>query len=338
MTTVTPIRKEVEAATEKVERAKPPKTQMEARLLTTEDFDLWTRPRFQRPLHDGAPKVIEYMESLKRSGGIMTGVLTLGQIPDDPATYVVDGSHRICAAKMSELPEFYADVRTMQFADFAEMAEEFVRLNQQLVRMRPDDILRGLEENVPMMRVLREYCPMIGYSDVRRNTTTSPVVSMSSLLRCWFGSNNETPTAANQNVIVVARQLDEREIASIQGFMTAAYTAWRNDPENYRLWGALNLTMCMWMYRQLVLRDGAKKGKSLTLNLSQFGKCLMSISATQSYVDWLLGRNLSDRDRSPCYSRLKTIFVKRLIEENYACAKKPMFPAPEWHRGGGGLR
>ena len=98
MTTVTPIRKEVEAATEKVERAKPPKTQMEARLLTTEDFDLWTRPRFQRPLHDGAPKVIEYMESLKRSGGIMTGVLTLGQIPDDPATYVVDGSHRICAA------------------------------------------------------------------------------------------------------------------------------------------------------------------------------------------------------------------------------------------------
>ena len=139
---------------------------------------------------------------------------------------------------------------------------------------------------------------------------------------------------------VLQRELERLplEIASIQGFMTAAYTAWRNDPENYRLWGALNLTMCMWMYRQLVLRDGAKKGKSLTLNLSQFGKCLMSISATQSYVDWLLGRNLSDRDRSPCYSRLKTIFVKRLIEENYACAKKPMFPAPEWHRGGGGLR
>jgi len=328
--TVTPIRKEELQPVERPEVEKP-KTDMDTRLLTPGDFDQWQRPRFQRPVRVNA-KVIEYSNGLKQSKGIMAGVLTLGQLPDDPSIYIVDGSHRIEAAKLSELAEFLADVRVMQFKTMAEMAKEFVRLNQQLVRMRPDDILRGLEENVPAMRLLREECPMIGYDNVRRNTSSSPVVSMSALLRCWFGSNNETPTSANLNVIEIAEQLDDREIQNIVGFMTAAYAAWRNDPEYYRLWANLNLTMCMWMYRQCVLRQDGKKGKSLTLNLSQFGKCLMSVSAAPQYVDWLMGRNIGDRDRSPCYTRLKTIFIKRLIEENYACAKKPMFPSPEWHR------
>jgi hypothetical protein len=166
---------------------------------------------------------------------------------------------------------------------------------------------------------------------VRRNTSTSPVVSMSAALRCWFGSNNETPTSASLNAIEIAEQLDEREIQNLSAFMTAAYAAWRNDPEYYRLWSNLNLTLCMWLFRQLVLRQD-KKGKVMTLNLSQFGKCLMSASASPQYIDWLMGRNINERDRSPCYTRLKTIFTKRLIEENYACAKKPMFPSPEWYR------
>jgi hypothetical protein len=36
----------------------------------------------------------------------------------------------------------------------------------------------------------------------------------------------------------------------------------------------------------------------------------MSVSANTDYVDWLVGRNLGERDRTPAYGRLKTIFVQ----------------------------
>lgn len=57
-------------------------------------------------------------------------------------------------------------------------------------------------------------------------------------------------------------------------------------------------------------------------------KCLMSVSADSDYLAWLPGRNLSERDRSPCYSRLKVIFSRRLTEDNGG--KKQMLPAPAW--------
>jgi hypothetical protein len=53
----------------------------------------------------------------------------------------------------------------------------------------------------------------------------------------------------------------------------------------------------------------------------------MSISADSTYVDWLLGRHIGERDRSPCYRRIKDIFAARLEAIQ---GKKPLLPQPSW--------
>jgi hypothetical protein len=63
---------------------------METRLLTIADIERWAQPKFQRPIRMN-PKVIAFCEELKRNGGMIAGVITLGQIPDDDAYYKVDG-------------------------------------------------------------------------------------------------------------------------------------------------------------------------------------------------------------------------------------------------------
>ena len=303
---------------------------METRLLSVADLESWQQPRFQRPIRINQ-KVLEFSEDLKRNGGVIGGVITLGQLPGDPALYKVDGAHRTEAAKLSELREFIADVRITQFASLSEMAEEFVRLNSSLVRMRPDDILRGLEENVPLMKHLRQQCPFIGYDNVRRASSSSCVLSMSATLRSWAGSNSETPSISGGGPgHSICESLDETEVAHLSAFLNTAYAAWGNDPENYRLWSTLNLTMCMWLFRQLVLKSASTKNRHVSIKITQFNKCLMSVSASAEYVAWLHGRNMGERDRTPCYRRLRAIFIKRL-HEDIGGARAPKLPAPAWY-------
>jgi hypothetical protein len=112
-------------------------------------------------------------------------------------------------------------------------------------------------------------------------------------------------------------------------FLATAHAAWGRDPENFRLWSNLTLALCMWLWNRLVMdrdRFGNKRYAVLTVN--DFKKCLMSVSADADYLAWIIGRNLSDRDRSPAYTRLKAIFVRRLNQD--APSKKWQLPSPAW--------
>jgi hypothetical protein len=298
----------------------------EMKVLTLADFEKWQQPRFQRPIKINQ-KVMEFADGLKKNGGVISGILTLGQLPNDAALYKVDGAHRVEAAKLCGLPEFIAEVRIIQIDNIGEMADEFVKLNSNLVRFRPDDFLRGYEENLPMLKRLREICPFIGYDHIRCASTGAPTVGVSQILRCWFGSSAETPKVHNNAAIQLAEMVDEKELSLLTGFLLAAYNAWGHDPENYRLWATLNITVSMWMYRQIVISPRTKR--TLSLNVHDFGKCLMSVSASRSYVDWLVGRNVVERDRSPCYTRLKAIFMKRVMDDGLE--RRPMFPQPMWY-------
>ena len=225
------------------------------------------------------------------------------------------------------MPEFIADVRTTLYDTYAEMADDFVALNSSLNRFQPDDVLRGLEETTPMLKLLHKQCDFIGYDNVRRGSHNCPLMSMSAALRCWFGSAAETPKITIAASDRLSRALTEREVQDMSGFLNAAYAAWSRDPENYKLWGSLNMALCMWLYRQLVLNPVASIKRHVQLNVSQFTKCLMALSADRSYVDWLTGRNILERDRSPCYRRIRAIFVHRLTVDGI---KKSKLPSPDW--------
>lgn len=282
----------------------------------------WKLPPFQRPLRVN-DKLLSLVEQIKRDEGVIPGVLTLGVLNKEH--YLVDGQHRREAFALSECAVGYCDVRILHFADLAEMGDEFVSLNSQIVKMRPDDILRGLEQMYEPLRKLRRRCPFVGYDQIRRGTYNA-ILSMSAALRSWAGSATEQPKSGGTGgASQLAKSLSTDDADTLIGFLECAFAAWGNDAVNARLWGGLNLTLCMWMYRRLVLTSYSAATKQLTKE--HFTKCLMSVSAAEAYVDWLVGRNMSVRDISPAYSRLKGVFAGRLEHET---GKKHRLPLPAW--------
>lgn len=289
----------------------------------------WKSPPFQRPLKVNA-KVMAVSEEIRKNGGVIPGILTIGVL--DGETYVVDGQHRLAAWLQTGLDVGYSDVRMHWFENLGQMAEEFVRLNTSLVKLRPDDILRGMEPSTPALQMIRRKCGFIGYDMVRRGHH-SPVLSMSTFIRCWMGSKSEVPSP-NSSLEAVA-SLDEAETAHAIEFVGLCFEAWTRDYEYLKLYGALNLSLCAWLYRRAVLGQATHSNSRLDrLSKEEFRKCLMAASAEALYLDWLVGRNLGDRDRSPAYSRLKAIFVKRYQADS---GRSLRLPAPAWsaHIGGG---
>ena len=310
------------------EAPKAAQSRMDTIIVTPPMVAAWRIPPFQRPLRVNE-KVRAVTEQIKRDETI-EGVLTLGRIKGDPALYIVDGQHRVEAFKLSEITEAIADVRVVAFADMGEMADEFVRLNSALVKMRPDDILRGLEASVPTLGMIRKSCEFVGYDNIRRGTTSGPVVSMSALLRCWQGGLAETPVAngAGLSAATIAQSFDAQSVQSLVTFLATAHAAWGRDPEYYRLWGNLNLAVCMWLWNRLVMdTDRSGNRRYCVLNVATFKNCLMQLSTDGEYLAWLQGRVLGDRDRSPCYGRIKKNFVRRLTSER---GQKVILPQPAW--------
>lgn len=311
------------------EAPKASQSNMETSIVSKEQAEAWILPPFQRPLRTNA-KVMQIAEEMKADGCSIKGVVTLGQVKSNTAIYLVDGQHRRQAFLLSGLSEVIVDLRFCRFELMADMADEFVRLNSAIVRMRPDDILRGLEENAPPLAKICAKCSFVGYDNIRRNGTHSPIVGMSSLLRCWAASYGETPAPGNgTSAAQLATTLTDESASDLIRFLQTVYAAWGRDVEYYRLWSTLNLTLNMWLWRKLVMdRDRGVK-RSVVLTVDQFKRCAMSVSAASDYVDWLQGRNLTDRDRTPCYARLKAIFTARLSEE-MPDKKRVMLPGPAW--------
>lgn len=305
---------------------KSARSSMETMLLNIEQVNQWLIPPFQRPLRVN-DKVRALAEQLKNDGGVIPGVITLGKIGGKPI-YIVDGQHRVESFRISGLNECIADVRLCQFDDIADMAEEFVLLNTAIVRMRPDDVLRGMESSLPPIQKIRNECPWVGYEQIRRSAESGPVVSMSVVLKTWLGSAYETPVCGGTASAHLARDIDMQGATQCVAFMQLAFAAWGRDLSQSRLWATLNLALCMWLFRRLVLnRDDLAEKRYTRIDAAMYKKCLMSVAADINYHDWLQGRLMRDRDRSPAYARLKAIFARRIQNETGTKAK---LPAPAW--------
>ncbi len=311
---------------------KAKREKMDTILVTVEEAARWQIPGPQRNLKVN-DKVRAFSSKLAQDGGVMSSIIHLGKVDGDPALYLVDGQHRREGFFMSGLPEWLVNVCIHEYETMAELALDFITLQTPLNRLKPDDTMRALEFVVPVLRKLREQFPFVGYDQLRRGNS-SPIVSMSTLLKCWSGSRQETPATAGSSgtTIEIAHALDSdpARYNELAAFLSVAHAAWGRDAENYRLWGSLNLIICMWLYRRIVLdKDRAGAKRTVVLSLDMFRKCMMQLSADANYVDWLVGRNLGDRDRSPAYSRVKAAFALRLKIEGGTSAKV-LLPQPAW--------
>lgn len=282
----------------------------------------WKLPPFQRPLRVNE-KVMNLASQIKRDDGIIPGISTLGVFNKE--RWLIDGQHRREAFLLSECLVGFMDVRICHYGSMAEMGEEFVNLNSRLVTMRPDDILRGLEDSHPALAKIRKRCSYVGYDQIRRNEK-GPVLSMSALLRCWYGSAGEVPASGGTSAMKIAAIITAEDADQVIAFLDDAFKAWGRDQAYSRLWGNLNLTLCMWIYRRLVMASAVPGSRVQRIPREMFVKCLMSLSASD-YVDWLLGRNSQTRDNSPAYMRIKAAFAKRLEVE---LGHKPVLLQPAW--------
>lgn len=310
--------------THKAPRSSPPR--MDTLLVKLETLYEWVIPPFQRPLTVN-PKVRALSEEIKHNGGVLPGILTLGMIGEEKTVYLIDGQHRTEAAKISALAEFMCDVRIITFQSMADMGSEFVDLNSHLVRMRPDDILRGLEGTLPALQFIKSNCEFVGYNIRRSKVSASSVLSMSQALRCWQASQSEVPRTGG-SASDIANNIPMSSAQQLVVCLQTCRSAWGEDPENYKLWGELNLSLTMWMWRRLVLDKDRSIKRYAVLYPEQFRRCLMQVSADHNYIDWLVGRGMNEKNLSPCYTRLKICFVARLKEEpNFGAPKMPM---PSW--------
>lgn len=305
---------------------KATRTSLDTIVVTPEIVSSWKLPSFQRELKE-TKKVLEAAAEIKETQ-VIPGTLTLGVIEDGrhKTIYLIDGQHRRHAFILSGLLEAFADVRYTFFDDESEMAAEFRKVNSRLATMSPDDNLRAMEKELPTLAKLRRMWPHVGYGQIRRNEK-APILSMSALLRCWRGSGPETPVAGGMNVLEIAEQISMDEIDTLLGFLELALKAWGKGSETHKLWGNLNLAICMWLYRRLVITPYSPSVKQITKE--QFRNCLMHVGANSEYCAWLVGRNLRERDRSPTYQRLKHMFAER-IQIDQGSGEKPRMPAPAW--------
>lgn len=293
--------------------------------VTEKYIDRLALPPFQRQLRANAAKMSEVIDQIREDGGVLPGIITLGVL--DGVVYIVDGQHRLFAFKQTGLDVGYADVRTVFFVTMAAMAAEYKRLNSSIVRMRADDTLRALEHSCEALAKIRRRCPFIGYDHVRRDPVNAPVVSMSAFIRAWEGSRSDAPVIAG-NATEASMALTPAETDHAVAFANLVFAAWGRDREYARLWGGLNLSLCGWIYRRMVLGEGLSQyARSTRLDPDDFKRCMMALSADREYVDWLVGRSVLDRDRSPAYARVKAISARRLKADGVL---RPIFPQPAW--------
>lgn len=303
------------------------KSTMDTVILTPEGLKSWKAPPFQRPLRVN-PKLQAIAEELKHNGGVIPGIITIGIVNREK--FLIDGQHRVEAFKISGLGEAYADMRICHFDTMAEMGDEFVKLNSQIVKLRPDDLLRGLEGSIQGLQSIRKECPFIGYDMIRRGER-APILSMSIALRVWCSSAPEIPSSAGMTAREIASHLDTDETNRISHFYSTCLQAWGRDHEYSRAWGTLNLTIVAWLWRRVVISHQTNT-RVTKFTPQQFLSGMRALTASSDYMDWLTGRVLTDRDRSPCYERIKTIFVKRLQPDH---SQKIILPQPAWTSGGG---
>lgn len=310
-------------------------TKVDTISFTPDEAKAWLAPPFQRPLQVGQ-RVKEVARQIASDGGVLPGILTLGILTGK--TYLVDGQHRREAFLLSEQEVGYADVRWCEFETLAEMAAEFVKLNSALARLTTDDILRGMESGTPALRTIRRACSWIGYGSVRRREG-SPLLSMTQALKCWIGSATEVPTpqvtrlaldsklttVGRTSIQTAAAHLPDHEVKAMVQFYQLCFEAWGRDTVHHKLWTSLNLGLLCWIYRRTVLAQYSHRSVKLTDAL--FRKCLLALAADATYSDYLVGRQLTDRDRPPTYGRIRAIFTRRIEEET---KEKVRFPAPEW--------
>ena len=248
-------------------------------MITSLDILLWIiDPKIQREFKCN-PKV-QGLAKVLPSLGAIPGTITLGVW--EGKVYVLDGQHRLGAYQVYLTEGGKDSIRAMLhwiFFDegqggYAAMGKKFDELQMVLSKMTPDDSLRPLEHSTPVLQYIRKNCGFVGYDRLRK-AARGRYLSMAVLIRAWLGSGTETPVSAPGTARDLVRVLSPDDAKNCTSFANLANEVWGAKPDIRQLWNSLNLTICMWLYRRMVLNpeDGVT-----ALSPEQFKACVSRLS------------------------------------------------------------
>jgi hypothetical protein len=277
------------------------------------------KPPSQRELRVTKP-VKELIEEYKNGREEHSGTIVVGVV--DKELYLLDGQHRIYCQTASGVTEMLASVKWHWFDTLEELAVEWARLNRQLSRTTPNDVLKAEEGQCEALQIIRsKTAGKVGYH--------SKSLSMSQILRMWSATSSEVPTTTGgAAALIVAKGMSAEEADRLAEFINLCYSAWGRDKEVAVLWNVPNLITCAWLYRRLIVNP-SKISRSSNFTKALFKECLMALAAESSYLSFLKGRNWVPQMRSPVYIRIRDIIAKRYKQETGIRCK---LPQANWDR------
>jgi hypothetical protein len=294
-------------------------TRSEVVLIDRDFIESLKKPPSQRELRETAA-VRGFIEEIKAGREEHSGTIVVGVFEKE--VYLLDGQHRLYCQAKAGYPSMLADVKWHWFDTMEELAAEWARLNQQLSRTAPNDVLKAAEGQCEALQVIRAKTQgKVGYH--------AKVLSMSQILRMWSATNSEVPTTTGgASALVTARNMSAEEAGKLSDFINICHSAWGKDKAVNVLWNVPNLITCAWLYRRLVLNP-SNISRSSDFTKEVFKECLTSLASEASYLSFLKGRNWVPQMRSPVYIRIRDIIAKRYKTETGLRCKLPQI---NWDR------
>ena len=295
------------------------RTKSEVVIIDRAFIDSLKKPPSQRELRETAA-VRALIEEYKSGREEHSGTIVVGVVNKE--LYLLDGQHRIYCQQKAGVSEMLASVKWHWFDTLEELAIEWARLNRQLSRTTPNDVLKAEEGTCEALKIIRTKTNgKVGYS--------SKGLSMSQIIRMWASTASEVPTTTGgASALVYAHSMSDEEAEKLADFINICYAAWGRDKQTLVLWNIPNLITCAWLYRRLILNP-SKISRSSNFTKPLFKECLTALGADSAYLSFLKGRNWVPQMRSPVYIRLRDIFAKRYREEVGVRCKLPQI---NWDR------
>ena len=257
-------------------------------LLTIDDLEYLMKPPCQRFVSK-TKRVERLTEEMLKTGRLGVGILLVMGLPNGEV-HLVDGNHRIEAFRNSGLKSIIVSVQTKSAKTYKDIAEEYIRCQCSLKTSTVDDKLKGIAVGHPPLQKIAQFCTFVTYK--RASTRSDCLISMSDVVHCWFDASTNPPTrySGDKGIPIeeCAKLITDKDAACIIEWLLVCQISL--GTVNRVLWAPLNMTLCLWLYKQMV--KGGCKGPCTRLKIAEFGRGLAGL-VNMKYTNYLKGLKLT---------------------------------------------
>ena len=303
--------------------------------LTPEVINSWLIPDWQRHVRTN-PKGRQLCEDIKEIP-ILESMIIVGVIQrrGKYVLYLLDGHHRKEHFLKSGAPYIIIDVKFAYVETMGEMADLYLKCQDQIVKSSPNDNLKGLAVNSKTLNHIIKHCTCVTL-DAARSGASNASVTMSTVIQVWYDSNLDPPKrntlgSPPKSITDLAKKLTMRDAETIVAFIKICEEVFGFNNESSALWKHINLVLCLWLYRVMVLKtewEGCEGYKVTYLDDKRFGIGLSALRHSRFYSSMTNKRLGSAVDRKEAYLNMTRWFLSGFPNNNGRTRVR--LPKPTW--------